>query len=106
MELTSYIDTQIKRKKMSRKALADILGKDASTVSNWLNGVYDIPVDELDNIATAIDEPNSIRLHRLAGVLPKNHEVLSLMEMLFDATPDEINLVGRLTRALLKKENH
>lgn len=105
VELRKYISTQMGHKRLSQKDFAEKLKRDPSTISNWLNGNYQIPLDALDEIADTLEEPTPIRLYHLAGMFSSHPAVNSLFEMLSDATPDELDLVGRITRTLRKNEN-
>ena len=105
MELRQYIATKMEQRGITQKAVASKVDKDQSTVSNWLNGVYDIPLDELPNIAEAIQEKTPIKLYSIAGLfaaLPDSAR--RLIDMMHDATPDEIDVMERLAEALIRKQ--
>lgn len=100
VELRSYIATQLERKRLSQRELADKLDRDPSTVSNWIHGRQPIPLDMIEIIANALEEKNPLRMYKLAGIF-SNHPAESLIEELSDATDAEISLVKKLMRALL-----
>lgn len=104
VELRSYIATQLERKRLSQKELADKLDRDPSTVSNWIHGRQPIPLDMIQVIATALEERNPLKMYKMAGIFV-NHPAESLIEELADATDDEISLVKKLMRALLDKND-
>lgn len=106
MELRRYIATQLERKRISQRELADKLGRDPSSVSNWIHGRQPIPLDMLDDIADAIEERTPIKIYRLAGLfsrLPNGADrLISLMET---ASNEELDLMLRLSEALVRKED-
>jgi transcriptional regulator with XRE-family HTH domain len=105
MHLRQYISDRLENKRLSRQEFAEALGRDKSTISNWLNGKYDIPIDAIEAIADVLEEKTPIRLYRMAGLFA-NQPIAALIEALDGETPENIRLVERVARALLQKENH
>jgi transcriptional regulator with XRE-family HTH domain len=105
VELRRYIATQLERKRISQRELADKLGRDPSSVSNWIHGRQPIPLDMLDDIAAAIEERSPIKLYKMAGLFSKlPNGADRLVDMMAVATDDQLDLMARLSEALLSKE--
>lgn len=105
MELRTYIAERLKTRRIQQVELAAKLKRDPATVNNWIKGRQPIPLDMLGDIAYAIEERSPIKIFRLAGLfagLPDGAD--RLIDMMGDATPDEISTMERLAEALIRKD--
>jgi transcriptional regulator with XRE-family HTH domain len=105
VELRAYIATQLERKRLSQKELADKLGRDPSTISNWIHGRQPIPLDMLTEIAEALEEDNPVILYELAGLLAKlpGKELVKLVQ---DLPLEHLRVIEQIVRAYVEAQKH
>lgn len=104
-ELGEYIAQKRKGAGMTQEDLARILERlsvprAASTIANWEAGRGSIPIEALDALAQALNEPSPAKLYELAGILDKIPGG-RIIAMLHNASPEDIHRVERLIKAYL-----
>lgn len=108
MGLGDYIRKRRKSKGMTQEDFASKVKRTSSTVSQWENEIEPIPLEMLDEIARALEEPTPIRIYELAGILAKlpGHRIVKLMDGM---SPEQVKrfeaMVEALAVAYLKENN-
>jgi len=57
MAITTQINSILKRKNISQRAFAELLGKKESEISKWLSGNHNFTTNTLGKIQTVLGEP-------------------------------------------------
>lgn len=103
--LNVYIAEQLKRKGIAREDFAKSLGRDVSTISNWINGKYDIPLDLLREISEALGEETPIKLYDLAGLLD-GVPGENIVRLLNGVPIEHLRVMESLMRAYLESQKN
>ena len=108
--LGQYIAKRRKRIGLTQEDLAKRLQaygeyRAASTIAGWETDKQPVPIDFLDTLARALEESSPVQLYKLAGVLAKLPGA-ALIEMLDGLPLKDVQMVERLARAYLQKENN
>lgn len=103
--LNVYIAQQLDRKGITRQDFAKSLDRDVSTISNWLNGKYDIPIEMLKEIAEALGEETPIKLYDLAGLLD-GIPGENIVRLLNGVSTEHLRVMESLLRAYLESQKN
>lgn len=108
IELGQYIAKRRKRIGLTQEELAKRLEdfgnyRAASTIAGWETGKQDVPVEYLQLLARALEEPSPVQLYKLAGVLAQLPGS-ALIEMLDGASLEDVQMIEELARVVLEKK--
>lgn len=109
MSLGDYIRKRRKAKGMTQDELASKVNRAASTVSQWETEAEPIPIEMLDEIAAALDEPTPVHLYELAGILARlpGHKIIKMLDgMSVEEVKRFEAMVEAMAEAYTKKHNH
>ena len=108
--LGQYIAKRRGYLQLTQEDLAARLGKlglprAATTIANWEADRSPVPVELLNSLAEALEEPSPVTLYDLAGILDKIPGG-DIVRLLRDVPIDDVRRVERMIRAYLQEKDH
>lgn len=109
MSIGDYIRKRRKSLGLTQDDFAQRLKRTAPTVSQWETEAEPVPMDMLDEIARALEEPTPVRLYELAGILARlpGHKIITLLDgMSLEEVKRFEAMVEAMVKAYREESNH
>lgn len=109
MSIGDYIRKRRKSLGLTQEDFGRRVDRTAPTVSQWETEAEPVPLDKLDDIVRALEEPTPVQIYDLAGVLARlpGHRIIKLLDgMSLEQVKRFEAMVEAMAEAYRQESNH